>query len=55
MGKVVIAGLILSVLPIWRRAGIEKPLNFWEILSAGPMEHISVEEALGRARKAGYI
>lgn len=47
-----------SLIPFWRRAGVDKPLNTWEVLAAGmksPMKHISVEEAIGKARQAGYF
>ncbi len=50
--------LIGSLLPIWKRAGVERPLNAWELLAAAarqPMKHIPVEEAIARARQAGYL
>lgn len=52
---------IASLIPVWRRAGVDKPLNTWEYIGTAlkhPMEHISVEEAIARARKArdaGYL
>ncbi len=50
--------LIGSLLPIWRRAGVERPLNAWELVATAakqPMKHIHVEEAIARAREAGYL
>lgn len=47
-----------SLLPIWRRAGVDRPLNSWGYIGAAlqsPMKHISVEEAVARAREAGYL
>ena len=49
---------IFSLVPIWRRAGVDKPLNTWQYLGQAlkePMPHISVEEALDRAEEAGYF
>lgn len=50
--------LIGSLVPIWRRAGVDRPLNAWELLATAakqPVEHIHVEEAIARAREAGYL
>ncbi len=50
--------LIGSLLPIWRRAGVERPLNAWELVTMAmkqPMKHISTEEAIARAREVGYL
>ena len=50
--------LIGSFLPVWRRAGVDRPLSTWENMDMGftpPEQHIPVEEAIGRARQAGYL
>ena len=50
--------LIASLLPIWRRAGVDRPLNSWQYISEAlsrPMKHIPIEEALKRAEEAGYL
>jgi len=47
-----------SFAPIWRRAGIDQPLNVWQYIGAAlqqPMDHITVEEALERAKASGYL
>ena len=47
--------LIISFVPIWRRAGIDKPLNTWQYFGAAlkePMKHIPVEEAIERAKQS---
>lgn len=47
-----------SLLPIWRRAGVDRPLNSWQYVATAlrqPMKHISREEAIERARQAGYL
>ena len=47
-----------SFLKVWRRAGIDEPLDTWEYIRAAmsqPMKHLSVEEAIERARQSGYL
>jgi len=49
---------VLSLLPIWRRAGVDRPLNAWQLVNTAasePMKHIPVEEAIDRAKQAGYF
>ena len=58
MSKILPLALILSLAPIWRRAGVEGGLNAWQYLAISirePMKHISVEAAIERARQAGYL
>jgi len=50
--------LIGSLLPVWRRAGVDRPLNAWELVAMAakhPMKHIPVDEAIENARQAGYL
>ena len=50
--------LIGSLLPVWRRAGVNQPLNAWQYVATSirePMKHLSVEEAIERARQTGYL
>lgn len=47
-----------SLLPIWRRAGVDRPLNAWQYVNISmsePMKHIPVEEAIARAKQASYL
>jgi hypothetical protein len=47
--------LIGTFIPIWRRAGIDQPLNLWQYIAASisePMKHIPAEEAIQRAKEA---
>lgn len=49
---------IFSLMPAWKRAGIDRPLNMWQYMGAAlhtPMKHITVEEALERAEASGYL
>lgn len=51
---------IFSLLSIWRNSPSKEPLNFWEFIREEPFypekrPHIHVEEALRRAKQAGYI
>lgn len=49
---------IASLLPVWRIAGQDKPFNAWQYISQElqhPKKHIPVEEAIERAREAGYL
>lgn len=47
-----------SLLPIWRRTGVDRPLNAWQYVGQElkhPKKHIPVEEAIERAKQAGYF
>lgn len=59
MGKVAIIGLLgLSLLPIWRAAGGQPGMNFWQYANLAflrPPEsypHIPIETAIERVRQA---
>jgi hypothetical protein len=42
-----------SLLPIWRRAGDDRPLNTWQYIGTSirePMKHIPTEEAIEQAK-----
>ncbi len=57
--------LLVSFVPVWRRTGSDPAdgtgYNIWQILSrpegafTGPDEHIHIDEAIRRAKEAGYI
>ncbi len=49
---------LASIMPIWREADIDKPLNIWQFIHANATrqkKHLPVEEALNRAEQAGYL
>lgn len=56
--KGLIVGGVLTLLPIWRCAGGQRGMNFWQyanvafLRSPGSYPHIPIEEAIERARSA---
>ena len=55
--------IIASLLPIWREPDLDTPLNAWQVITRNLTTteeynrsiHITVEEALAKARQAGYF
>lgn len=53
--KAILIALVASLLPIWRKANVDRSLNFWELLysfATSPQEHLPVEEAVEQCKEA---